>query len=539
MEASLDEEEEKDGGYDDELRMSREEHEKYLNVLYGRRSQKSQLYHLLQTEDPESIGQLYEDTEEIEGEEYEEAQNMQLSLLPSLKDPKLFSVRCKGGSERETAISLMNKMLAYKGTKNELNIFSASALDKFPSFIFIEAHRDFHVKEAIKGLKSLNINTVKIIPVKEVTQVFQPDSTKNNKMDVNQFVRIKKGVYADDLAIVMDFDDGYKRIKIKHVPRLSATGKDEFEDNDRDASLRVKKLRPPKRFFNAEEYPEAKALDAKKRGSQVWAYDNKRFENGMIVRTIWLKNLQLDNVVPTLEEVELFKKAEVTKEAKDEIFERAIKTIDESKKFVKNLEKGDKVQIIQGDLKGLKGVVTEVTEGQVKVLPELGIVNEPVLYMPNEIVKIFTVGDHVQVLAGKYKGVSGNIIKIDDNVAHLISEDNKEEMQVLCNDIKKTAIVNVTTVGAKKFSNQNSLQKHDLVILNDNRVVGIIISISLDNIILMDTDGTVKNVKQVQVLNKLNQKGHVKNNYGQDIYSGCLVRVSQGSYKGRFFLDFI
>ena len=134
--------------------------------------------------------------------------------------------------------------------------------------------------------------------------------------------------------------------------------------------------------------------------------------------------------------------------------------------------------------------------------------------MPNEIVKIFTVGDHVQVLAGKYKGVSGNIIKIDDNVAHLISEDNKEEMQVLCNDIKKTAIVNVTTVGAKKFSNQNSLQKHDLVILNDNRVVGIIISISLDNIILMDTDGTVKNIKQVQVLNKLNQKGHVKNNYG-------------------------
>lgn len=115
----------------------------------------------------------------------------------------------------------------------------------------------------------------------------------------------------------------------------------------------------------------------------------------MIVRTIWLKNLQLESVVPTLEEVELFKKAEVTKEAKEEIFERAIKTIDDSKKFVKNLEKGDKVQIIQGDLKGLKGVVTEVTEGQVKVLPELGIVSEPVLYMPNEIVKIFAVGDHV------------------------------------------------------------------------------------------------------------------------------------------------
>lgn len=117
-------------------------------------------------------------------------------------------------------------------------------------------------------------------------------------------------------------------------------------------------------------------------------------------------------------------------------------------------------------------------------------------------------------------------------MAHLISEDNKEEMQVLCNDIKKTATVNVTSVGARKFDNQHSLQKHDLVILNDNRIVGIIVSISLDNIILMDTDGTIKNIKQVQVLNKLNQKGHVKNSYGQDIYGGCLVRVSQGSYKG-------
>ena len=356
--------------------------------------------------------------------------------MPSLKDPKLFSVRCKGGSERETAISLMNKMLALRGTKSELNIFSASALDKFPSHIFVEAHRDFHVKEAIKGLKNLNINTVKIIPVKEVTQVFSPDPTKQPSLEVSQFVRIKKGIYAGDLAVVLDFDDGYKRIKIKHVPRLISLNRDEYDELDKEALARSKKMRPAKRFFNPEEYPEAKALDSKKRGAQVWAYDNKRFENGLIVRTIWLKNLKTDNVVPTLEEVDMFKKSEVTKEGRDSIFERAKKTIEESKKFVRNLEKGDKVRIVQGDLKGLKGVVTEVTEGQVKVLPDLDMVNEPVLYMPNEIVKIFNVGDHVQILSGKYRGISGNIIKVDENVAHIISEDNKEEMQVLINDIK-------------------------------------------------------------------------------------------------------
>jgi transcription elongation factor len=119
------------------------------------------------------------------------------------------------------------------------------------------------------------------------------------------------------------------------------------------------------------------------------------------------------------------------------------------------------------------------------------MVNEPVLYMPNEIVKIFSVGDHVQILAGKYKGISGNIIKVDENVANIISEDSKEEMQVLTNDIRQTSTVNVTTQGAKKFENRKDLQKHDLVILNDNRIVGVIISISMNNVILMDTDGSI------------------------------------------------
>jgi hypothetical protein len=57
----------------------------------------------------------------------------------------------------------------------------------------------------------------------------------------------------------------------------------------------------------------------------------------------------------------------------------------------------------------------------------------------------------------------------------------------------------------------------------------------MNNVIIMDTDGFIKNVKRVQILNKLNQRGHVKNSYGQDIYSGCLVRVSHGVFKGKYF----
>lgn len=452
-----------------------------------------------------------------------------------MKDPKLFSVRCKSGSERETAVSLMNKMIALQGTKNELNIFSASALDKFPNHVFLEAHRDFHVKEAIKGIKSLNMNTVRIIPVKEVTQVFSPDPTKQPSLEIGQFVRMKKGIYAGDLAMVVDFDEGgYRRVKVKLVPRLNSGKREEYEDmNKENNGKSKKKMRPPKRFFNPDDFPEAKALDSKRRGNQVWAYENKRFENGLMVKTLWLKNLETKNVVPTLEEVEMFKRSEPSKELREKILEKAKKTIEESKKFVRNLEKGDKVKIIQGDLKGLTGTVTEVSNGQVKVLPDVDMLNEPVLYMPNEITKIFKVGDHVQILSGRFKGNTGNIIKVDENVAHIISEDNKEEIQVLINDIKFSSNVNVTDHAPRKRDNRDKIKKHDLVILNDDRTVGVIVSVLMTNYVLIDTDGFVKNVKKMQVLKKLNPRAHVKNSYGQDLFPNCIVRVSNGVHKGK------
>lgn len=191
----------------------------------------------------------------------------------------------------------------------------------------------------------------------------------------------------------------------------------------------------------------------------------------------------------------MFRRAELSKEGREEIMERAKKAIDESKKFVKHLEKGDKVQIIQGDLKGLTGVVTDVNDDHVRVLPDVDLMSEPVQYMPNELVKVFNNGDHVQILAGKYKGITGTIIKVQDNVAYIISEDNSEEMQVLLSDIKYSADV-VVTQGSKRKST-SELQKHDMVILNDKRTVGVVTSILRDHIVLLDTDGYVQQFRKI------------------------------------------
>lgn len=62
MEASLDDEELEEE-FSEEAEMSKREQEKYFSNLYSKRSRRSDYFERLQKEDPESLAQLYEDSE--------------------------------------------------------------------------------------------------------------------------------------------------------------------------------------------------------------------------------------------------------------------------------------------------------------------------------------------------------------------------------------------------------------------------------------------------------------------------------------------
>lgn len=499
----------------------------------------------------------YKDSETDDIEEYydeEDAENNKQVQLPSLKDPKMFRVRCRLGEEKSACISLMNKFFIEKGTDKEIHIFSASALDKFAGCIFIEAHRDFHVKDAIRGLKALNMNSVDIIAVKEITQIFAPDPRNNINLQTGQFVRVKRGLYDGDLATIENFDESLKKITVKIIPRiLSGTA---FDDNmDAEAmkenqgvegfakkntyfaklrQLQKKNLRPPKKLFNADEFDNVKTIE---RNSNLYEYNKKKYTNGLLLMNIRLSNLEIENVVPTFEEVTMFQKAELRKENREELMKMAIETIEESKKVLKNLDKGDKVKIISGDLKGLYGQVIEVGDNAVKVQPIIEMYNlDAIDFMPSEIVKVFMLGDHVEILSGKYKGLTGSVVKVDDNIAYIISEDSKEEMQVLVNDVKYTSNVVTKVNNNMQDKETHDYNKHDLVMLNDNKTVGVVVSVLRDTIVIYDTEGFIQTVNKIRILNKLNPKGRIKNSYGQEIYPRCTVRVSDGMHKGQLAL---
>ena len=136
------------------------------------------------------------------------------------------------------------------------------------------------MKEAIKGMKLLNMNSVEVMAVKEITTIFAPDLSREINLEIGQFVRVKRGLYDGDLAIVEDFDDSLKRIKIRLIPRLLSgnMSMDEMEKENGDFKIKTygekirelskKNMRPVPKFFMLDEYMhDAKPVDTLNRGT--------------------------------------------------------------------------------------------------------------------------------------------------------------------------------------------------------------------------------------------------------------------------------
>ncbi|KAH9326896.1 hypothetical protein KI387_007074, partial [Taxus chinensis] len=88
----------------------------------------------------------------------------QQALLPSVKDPKLWMVRCAIGHEREAAVCLMQKYLDMKSQGTDLHITSAVALDHLKGYLYIEADKEAHVREVMDVDNVRQRVTVKLVP---------------------------------------------------------------------------------------------------------------------------------------------------------------------------------------------------------------------------------------------------------------------------------------------------------------------------------------------------------------------------------------
>ena len=441
-------------------------------------------------------------------------------LYPTLKDPRLFMVKVKIGFENEAAVSLMNKYFALKGTPDEIFIVSVTAADKMSGFIFVEATRMYFVKIACMDIEKINQESVKLLKSKEVPSILKPNPKNDFSVSKHTFVRIKRGLYQKDLALVDTIDDDGASVIVKVVPRLDG------------ATQEGRKIRPPAKLFDPNLYDNVSSLKTNNPNMKIYVYKKQKFVNGLLKKKMPINILDKNNVFPSFDEVKIFKDAEPNKNRKMIIMKNLENSIDESKRLHRSFEKGDKVKVVSGDLMNLVGVILEVNQDFILVdFSDSDYFNEPMRFKADELMKLFEVGNNVEVISGGYKGLNGFIIKIDENRVHIIGEENKDEIIVLMTEIKKSNSRNFNAAALKKNSKQ--LSKYDLLIINDNKTVGICTAVMRNSVTIVDTEGTVKTIQKIQIAQKVMKFFHAKNSYQQDVHPKCTVKIVRGSNKNK------
>jgi len=73
------------------------------------------------------------------------------------RDPNLWMVKCRIGEEKATVMHMMRKYIAYQYSNEPLQIKSVIAPEGVKGYIYVEAFKQPHVKQAILNVSNLRM----------------------------------------------------------------------------------------------------------------------------------------------------------------------------------------------------------------------------------------------------------------------------------------------------------------------------------------------------------------------------------------------
>ncbi len=91
-------------------------------------------------------------------------------------------------------------------------------------YIYIEAFKSNHVKAACEDIRSLNVQNLQMVPIKGMTDILRVVKTTHG-IKKGSWVRVKRGIYRDDLAKVEQCDMAQNMVTLKLIPRIDYTKK--------------------------------------------------------------------------------------------------------------------------------------------------------------------------------------------------------------------------------------------------------------------------------------------------------------------------
>ncbi|KAI3854805.1 hypothetical protein MKW92_008819 [Papaver armeniacum] len=512
--ASSDEEESTDGEGEDPFIVSNDEDDDDRRTGHG------------YTPHP-SLSDGEEDIEEIErriqqryqsyDEEIDEADINdvdQQSRLPSVKDSKLWTVKCAIGREREAAFCLMQKCI---DQGPGLHIASAIALDYLQNYIYVEADKEARVREACKGLKMLDTRKIVLVPIKEMTDVV---SAKGKALDIvkDMWVRMKIGIYKGDIAKVVSVPDMRQRVMLKLIPRVDLQA---VADKLDGRKVSKKAIVPSQRLVNSGKARNLNIpVDSRRERSTAICFDvidGKMFKDGFLYKTVSKKSVEYQNIQPSLDELERFCESGMST------------SVENRRKF--HFRKGDAVIVVKGDLINLMGWVEKVEDDNLHIKPNRKDLHTTIVLNGNYVCKYFKLGDHVKVVSGAHEGATGTVIKVNSNVLILVSDATREDISVFADDVVDSSEVTsgaTTTIG--------DYELHDLVMLVDMSF-GMIIRLESESLQVLKGDPdrpVVAVVKLREIRYKIDDRRNTaKDHFNSDVSVKDVVKILKGPCQGK------
>jgi transcription elongation factor SPT5 len=340
--------------------------------------------------------------------------------------------------------------------RSDLQIKSVVALDHLKNYIYVEAEKEAHVKEACKGLRNIYASAkITLVPIKEMADVLSVES-KSVDLSRDAWVRMKLGIYKGDLAKVVDVDNVRQRVTVKLIPRIDLQAlASKLEGRE---AVKKKAFVPPPRFFNIDEAREMHIRVERRRDKDSGEYfemiDGLMFKDGFLYKTVSIKSISTQNIQPSFDELEKFRKPGDDMNGDMS----SLSTLFANRKKG-HFMKGDAVIVIKGDLKNLEGWVEKVEDETVHIRPKISDLPKTLAFNEKELCKYFKPGDHVKVVSGVQEGATGMVVKVEGHVLIILSDTTKEHIRVFADHVVESSEI---TTGITRIGDY---ELHDLVLL--------------------------------------------------------------------------
>lgn len=434
-------------------------------------------------------------------------------LMPSADDPRIWFMKCRPGKEREIIFALQKRIVERQRSREPVQIFSAferAGTGAMVGKIYVEARRLDDVTAALDGITNVFMGTKpQLIPIEEMPALLRVKKSKT--LEPGMYVRPKRGLYANDLAMVEEVEANGTEVKLKLIPRLDYGQTEDANaaavmEPDGQGGMKRKRVvqpfkqRPPARLFSETEAKRkhGRYLSKKPTIGNVWTYQGKEYEEGFYVDFFKVAHLQVEDVNPTLEEVTKF--AAATEDGTENLDLAALAATLKAGAGADYLP-GDKVEIFRGEQKGVNGRATQVYNEVIKISVDSGPLAGQVIEAPiKDLRKLFREGDHVKVIGGsKYQDEVGMVVRIrDDDRITILTDSNQQEITVFSKDLRE-ATDSGGVVGASKYD------LFDLVQL-DASTVACVVKVDRESLRVLDQLGSVRALLPSAVSNKIEKR---------------------------------